>query len=301
MTEPRIGLVGYGEVGRILTGALKQRGLAWVGAYDILFGDNAKGPGMRAAARDAGIHAAGSLAELLSQADIVFSAVTASNAHDVAVAAAEGIRTGAYFVDLNSCSPGTKAESAALIEGAGGHFVESAVMASVPPYGIRVPMLLGGKAAPALAEKLVPLGFAMTVVAEKVGVASAIKMCRSVVMKGMEAIVVESFSTARKHGVEDYVIASLAETFPGLDWEKQGSYFFGRVIAHGKRRAEEMREVDATVGEAGFPTGLSAAIADKHDWLAALGRAGTFEGLGFDGAWRDYADRILAGQTKRGK
>ncbi len=113
-------------------------------------------------------------------------------------------------------------------------------------------MLLGGKRAGALAEKLAPLGFDMTVVAEGIGVASAIKLCRSVFIKGLEAIIVESYTLARRHGVERQLLASLAETFPEIDWEKQGSYLFSRVANHGKRRAEEMREAANTVREAGF-------------------------------------------------
>jgi 3-hydroxyisobutyrate dehydrogenase-like beta-hydroxyacid dehydrogenase len=145
----------------------------------------------------------------------------------------------------------------------------------VPPYGIKVPMLLGGAHAQALRALLAPLDFNMEVVAERVGVASAIKMCRSVMIKGLEAIVVESFTTARRYGVEDYVLASLRETFPTLDWESQGSYLFSRVALHGKRRAEEMREVAVTVKEAGLDPHMAAATAERQDWVAGLkGAAG---------------------------
>ena len=99
-------------------------------------------------------------------------------------------------------------------------------------------------------------------------------------IKGLEALVIESYTTARHYGVEDAMIATLQETFPGIDWHKQGSYFFSRVAQHGKRRAEEMREVANTVREAGFEPFMAAAIAGKHDWMAAQARAGHFAGLG---------------------
>lgn len=298
----RIGLIGYGEVGRILTQALREKGIAWVGAWDILFHDAAQDLALKSRAREAGIEACGSLAELLVSADVAISAVTAANAHDVAREATASIRRGTYFLDLNSASPATKVASAKLVDAVGAHYVEAGVMTSVPPHGIRTPMLLGGKAAQELVVKLAPLGFDMTVVADEIGVASAIKMCRSVIIKGIEAIVIESYATARRHGVERHVIESLRETFPGIDWEKQGAYVFTRVTKHGRRRAEEMREVANTVREAGFEPWLSTAIAEKQDSVAALARGGLFRDLGAEVDWRDYADRMIAAvEAARGK
>ncbi|MBI3532179.1 MAG: DUF1932 domain-containing protein, partial [Burkholderiales bacterium] len=136
-------------------------------------------------------------------------------------------------------------------------------------------------------------GMNATAVAEKIGVASAIKMCRSVMIKGLEALVIESYTTARAYGVEEHMIPTLYETFPGIDWNQQGAYFFSRVAQHGKRRAEEMRESANTVREAGFDPFMAAAIAEKHDWVAQQSRAGVFDGLGKDAPWQDYADRLL--------
>ena len=295
-TQLKIGLIGFGEVGEILTRALREKGVAWVGAWDILFRDAGRGPRMKERAKAAGIEACDSMKALLARAGIAISAVTASNALEVAREAAASIRAGTFFLDLNSASPATKAKAAKLVEAAGARYVEAGVMTSVPPYGIRVPMLLGGGQAKALADKLVPLGFDMTVIDEKIGVASAIKMCRSVFVKGLEAIVIESYTTARRYGVERQVLASLAETYPEIDWEKQGSYLFSRVAKHGRRRAEEMREAANTVSEAGFEPWMAAASAAKQDWIAALARDGVFDKLSADPGWREYADRIIAAQ-----
>src|SRR5690606_22215176 len=147
-------------------------------------------------------------------ADFIVSAVTASQAVPVAQACAPAVRSGAYFLDFNSASPGAKQRAAALIDAAGGRYVEGAVMTSIPPYRIRVPLLLGGASAAELAPLLSALGFDAKVASERLGVASATKMCRSVMIKGLEAMVIESFTAARAYGVEDAVIASLYETFP---------------------------------------------------------------------------------------
>jgi 3-hydroxyisobutyrate dehydrogenase-like beta-hydroxyacid dehydrogenase len=122
-------------------------------------------------------------------------------------------------------------------------------------------------------------------------------MCRSVMIKGLEAMVIESFTAARAWGVEDAVLASLAETFPGIDWEKQGAYFFQRVIQHGRRRAEEMREVAQTVREAGLEPWSAAGTAERQAWVADLADGGLFGDRDVPRKdWRADADRILAAQ-----
>ncbi len=166
-------------------------------------------------------------------------------------------------------------------------------MTSVPPYGIAVPMLLGGEKAQALSETLRQWGMNATAVAPGIGVASAIKMCRSIMIKGLEALVIESYTTARHYGVEDQVLPTLVETFPQIDWSQLGAYFFSRVAQHGKRRAEEMREAAQTVKEAGFAPLMAAAIAQKHDWVADLARQGAFEGVAKDAPWQAWADGVV--------
>ena len=195
--------------------------------------------------------------------------------------------------------PRAKRQAAALVDGAGGRYVEGAVMTSIPPYRIRVPLLLGGSSAATLAPLVQALGFAPRVASEQLGVASATKMCRSVMIKGLEAMVIESFTTARFYGVEDAVLASLHETFPGIDWEKQGAYFFQRVIEHGRRRSEEVREVAATVREAGLAPHSAAGTAERQAHIADLADAGVFGTKGTPGFarsadWRTEADRLLA-------
>jgi 3-hydroxyisobutyrate dehydrogenase-like beta-hydroxyacid dehydrogenase len=292
-----IGLVGYGEVGRILAEDLRAQGRT-VNAYDVKLG----GPQERALRDHAaaqGVTLAVSHAELAARADFVVSAVTASQAVPVAQACAPAVTRGAWFLDVNSASPGAKQCAAALIDAAGGRYVEAAVMNSIPPYRIKVPMLLGGAHAAELAPLLATLGFAAKVASDRLGVASATKMCRSVMIKGLEAMVIEAFTTARHYGVEDAVIASLHETFPGMDWERQAAYFFQRVIEHGRRRSEELREVAVTVQEAGLTPWSAAGTAERQAWIADLADGGLFgergtKGFARSADWRTEADRILA-------
>ena len=292
-----IALIGYGEVGRILAEDLRARSVA-VAAYDLKL-DNDGGRPLREHAAAHGVVLADGAAQAVQGADLVISAVTASQAVAAADACAPTLRKGTFFLDFNSASPGAKCRAAGVVNAGGGRYVEGAVMTSVPPYRIKVPLLLGGPDAAVLLPRLAELGFAPKVASDKLGVASATKMCRSVMIKGLEAMVIESFSTARHYGVEDAVIASLQETFPGIDWEKQGAYFFQRVIEHGRRRAEEMREVAQTVREAGLEPLSAAGTAERQSFIAKLADAGVFGSRGTPGFarsadWRMEADRILA-------
>ena len=298
MTNLDVGLIGYGEVGKIFSNGFKAKGLNWVGAWDVIFGDAMFGGAQRLHAQAHGVIACESARHVCLKANLIISAVTASNTLDVAQEIARFIRPGTVFLDMNSASPGTKIAASHVIEEAGAQYVEAGVMTSVPPYGIAVPMLLGGRHAARLADRLRPVGLNLTPVSDKIGVASATKMARSIMIKGMEALVIESYTTARKYGVEDAMLATMKETFPGIDWEQQGAYFFSRVVQHGKRRAEEMREAANTVEEAGFQPVMAAAIAEKHDWVAVVARDGVFNGIGKDAPWQEYADRLLKVRRK---
>ena len=298
-----VGLVGYGEVGRILAEDLRKQDVK-VNAYDIKLQSDQAGP-LRDHADANGVGLARSHADLAAEADFIVSAVTASQAVPVASACAPALKKRAWFLDFNSASPGAKRRAAALVDAAGARYVEGAVMTSIPPYRIKVPLLLGGRAATELAPLLVTLGFNAKVASEELGIASAVKMCRSVMIKGLEAMVIESFTTARAYGVEDAVLESLAETFPGIDWEKQGAYFFQRVIEHGRRRSEEVREVAETVREIGLTPWSAEGTAERQAWVADLSEQGLF---GLKGTkdfarspdWRTEADRILAKLKPKG-
>jgi 3-hydroxyisobutyrate dehydrogenase-like beta-hydroxyacid dehydrogenase len=272
MTPPEdrlqnVALIGFGEAGSILGADLVGAGCA-VSMYDILLDDAKTRPVVLARAEKGHVRAQDSFAAAVANAELVISAVTASSSGDVAALGGQHLRAGQIFLDINSVSPGKKQSSCRAVEASGADYVESAVMAPVPPYGLKVPMLLGGRRAASVASQLSRLGMSAQAISSEIGVASAVKMCRSVVIKGIEALAVESMRAARHFGAERQVLASLNETFPAMGWDKDlPDYLISRVAEHGRRRAAEMREVARTLADAGFEPTMAAATAHLQDAL----------------------------------
>jgi len=284
----RIGLIGLGEVGQVLANDLQRVGHVELCAWDRLFPLPGSAP-QRAARALTFLRAAPSMAEAVGRSSIVISAVTADECHAAAAEAAPALTRGAFYLDLNSVSPRTRAEAARTVEGAGGRYVEAAVMSSIAPKRSASPMWLGGPHARNFLPLAQALGFAgAAVYSDAIGVASAAKMCRSVIVKGMEALLAESLLAARRYGVEDAVLGSLQDLFPVRDWRALARYMISRSLEHGHRRAEEMREAVRTVAEAGFEPWMSRGSAERQAWAAAYAEAQRHEAL------TDMLDDMLA-------
>jgi 3-hydroxyisobutyrate dehydrogenase-like beta-hydroxyacid dehydrogenase len=274
----RICLVGFGEVGQILAADLLARGSRNVSAWDIQFPNAASGPSR--ASVSAGVHAGVDAHDAVAGAELVISAVTAAQDIEAARSTAPHLSRSAFFLDLNSVSPEVKKEVGRLIETRGARYVEAAIMAPISPRRIAAPMLLGGPHAAAFLPLARELGFdGAEVFSAELGRASAVKMCRSIVVKGMEALLTESLLTARRYGVEENVLDSLQNLFPVDDWRARARYMISRSLIHGRRRAEEMREVARTVAEAGFDPWMSSACAERQDWAAGYREADAHESL----------------------
>ena len=299
--KTRIAFIGFGEAGRILGKGLVDTGLFEVTTYDLLFDDPAKRAAILKTVSASGVLAAENAAASVDGASIVVSAVTARSAREVAQAAGLVMGPGQFFMDINSVAPENKKRNAEDIERGGAAYVDAAVMESIPPQGIKVPMLLGGRRAGELKSLLDPAGMNLEVVSDEIGVASAIKMCRSVMIKGLEALSIECLLTARRYGVEDRVIASLDKTFPSLDWDRQGNYLMSRVVKHGTRRAAEMREVAVTLKDVGLDPLMVAGTVERQQWVADLATDGVFQGVAMDAfSWRQAADAIVDQQMPGG-
>ncbi|MCV9936753.1 DUF1932 domain-containing protein [Boseaceae bacterium BT-24-1] len=258
-----IAFIGFGEVGQAFSrGLLANEGVA-IRAYDLLFGSEA-GARLEAAAQKLGVVCAPSAQEACSGAAFVFSAVTADRAEAVAIDAANWLKPGQIFVDVNSAAPSTKQRAADAVSASGADYLEAAVMAPVLKPGLKVAILAGGPRAQAASEALNGLGMNLTPVSEVYGRASAMKLCRSIVIKGLEALMVDCAAACEAWDVKDPVFASLNATFPSIDFHALAADMRERVATHGVRRAAEMREAAEMLMAAGFHPGLAGAIADAQ-------------------------------------
>jgi 3-hydroxyisobutyrate dehydrogenase-like beta-hydroxyacid dehydrogenase len=289
----QVALIGFGEVGGIFGHDLSAGGIR-VAVFDILLISVPSRAALLAKAKDAGVSACDSAEVAIRGADLVISAVTCSAAVDVARNSVQYLRSGQIYLDINSVSPETKREIALILEPSSAIFVEAAVMAPVSPQRLKVPMLLGGVEAEATAARLRSIGMNATAVSERIGVASAVKMCRSVMIKGIEALAVESLFAARRYGAEKEVLASLAATYPHMGWDGAlPDYLISRVAEHGRRRAAEMREAAETLRNIGLEPLTALATAERQDWLVReMAERNISVRPGEPFSWQDLADAI---------
>lgn len=268
MNKIRIAIIGFGEVGSTFSKEFLASGRHELTVYDILFDSEQSRAQIIDKAKSIGVTVCSSPAEAAKDAAIVISAVTASSAYSVAEHAGHYMRPGQIFLDINSVSPATKRKDAVAVEVSGADYVEGAVMSPIKPYGLAVPITLGGKRSADLKAMLDPAGMKLTLGVDEIGKASALKMCRSVMVKGLEALTTECMLVSRLYGVEEEVLASLKVSYPGLKWEDFAGYKIGRLLEHGRRRAAEMREAADTVRETGLAPLITSATADRIEWVA---------------------------------
>jgi 3-hydroxyisobutyrate dehydrogenase-like beta-hydroxyacid dehydrogenase len=267
---PRISFIGFGEAGQAIAAGLREGGTEEIAAWDILF-PVAEGAKLRAAGEKSGVRLASSAADAVRGADVVISAVTAASSVDAARSVEPHLSGQPWYLDINSVSPGRKQESAALLGGKA-RYIDVAVIAPIHPARHKTPMLIAGPHAQAAAPLLAGLDMKATTIGDKVGAAAAIKMIRSVMIKGIEALTLECFLAASRAGVLEEVADSLKNNYPGLDWRKVAAYNIERMASHGERRAAEMEESALTLRELGLDPLMVDATVVRHREMGALGK-----------------------------
>lgn len=256
-------LIGFGEAGTAFA-----LGAGWrenARAFDAKQVDFARG------------HVTGcaDLPTALVGAKAIISLVTADQALAAAQNVAAHMPAGALFFDMNSVAPATKKAAAATIEGAGGRYVDVAVMSPVYPAQMAVPLLVAGPHAEAGLAMLTALGFSNArIVGDDIGRASTIKMLRSVMYKGMEALTAECLIACERAGVTDEVLASF-----GNDWSSGADYRLDRMMIHGFRRAAEMEESAKTLEDLDVQPLMTRGTIARQRAIGALGLTPAPEGL----------------------
>jgi 3-hydroxyisobutyrate dehydrogenase-like beta-hydroxyacid dehydrogenase len=267
---PRISFIGFGEAGQAIASGLRESGIERIAAWDILFPESA-GDKLKAAGETMGVRLAKSAADAVAETDMIISAVTAASSVEAARSVAPHLKGSPYYLDINSVSPGRKQETAKLL-GERARYVDVAVIAPIHPARHKTPLLIAGPHAEAISPLLTELEMKLSVVGADTGHAAAIKMIRSVMIKGIEALTMECFLAASRANVLDEVTASMKNNYPSLDWTKIAEYNLERMASHGERRAAEMEESAATLRELGLdPRMVEATVKDQRE-MGAIGK-----------------------------
>lgn len=287
----RIGFLGFGEAGSEIAAGLKDEGLQNVVAHDVNWNTPPFGALIRERAQRVGVSLVTSPAELAEAADLVFSLVVSKAALEAAASIAPHLRLGQWYVDFNSISPAAKQKVGEVVEAAGGRFVDVAVTAPVPGNRHKAPMLCAGAHARELAELLRPWNMKLEYVGEKPGQAAAIKMFRSIVVKGFEALLVESLVASYPYGAHETVVKSIQESFSHLNWETIVAHLLPRHAIHAERRAHEMLEVMDCLKEIGMEPIMSEATYRRLHWSARFKLKEHYGGK-LPSDWRDVIGEL---------
>jgi 3-hydroxyisobutyrate dehydrogenase-like beta-hydroxyacid dehydrogenase len=269
--RPRLCFIGFGEAGQAIASGLREAGVESIAAWDILF-PKAEGAKLKSAGEAIGARRASSAADAVTNSDIIVAAVTAASSLEAAQSVAPHITGNPYYLDVNSVSPGRKQDTARLLEGTA-RYVDVAILAPIHPKRHKTPLLLAGEHAesvlPILIDELEMQG---AITSDQVGAAAALKMIRSVMIKGIEALTAECFMAAERAGIADEVAASLKNNYPTLDWPSVIEYNLERMASHGIRRADEMEQSAATLTELGIEPLMTNGTVARQRQLGELGR-----------------------------
>lgn len=288
-----IGVIGFGEVGSALGHGLMSTGRAKVVAADIAADDPTFGPLIRRRATEARVELLPTNAAVAEVSDVVLVAVPGTRALEAAQQTAPGLRSGQLYVDVGSASPRVKQALAEVVSAAGASPIDVAIVSSPLIDGHRIATLASGPRAAEYRALLTPLGCNITVVGDRPGQAAAIKMLRSVIMKGLEALLLESLLAARRHGVEDVVLGTVAEFMDKRRFAEMANFFITTDAIHAERRAAEADMMAEVVREVGITPRLSPAVAETLHWSASLGLKAHFGGE-VPSDWKTVIDAILA-------
>lgn len=267
---PRVSFIGFGEAGQAIASGLREAGIERIAVWDILF-PQAAGAKLKAAGEKFGVRLADSAADAVRDADMVISAVTAASSLEAARSVEPHLAGKPYYLDINSVSPGRKQATAKLL-GEKVRYVDVAVIAPIHPARHKTPLLIAGPHADEISPLLSEMEMQLKIVPGDTGQAAAIKMIRSVMIKGMEALTLECYLAASRAGLLEEVIASMKNNYPTLDFGKMGDYNIERMASHGERRAAEMEESSVTLRELGLDPLMVDATVKRQREMGAIGR-----------------------------
>lgn len=270
MSTPVIGFIGFGEAANLIAEGLKKEGVVDIHAFDIHANHEHFGASIQERAKKLHIPLYNTLDALVENTDIIFCATSAKVAEAIANDVRPYLNDRKLYIDINATSPMTKEKIASYIEESGALFCDVAVMESVPLKKHRVPMLVSGSGAKRFQEFGQPFGMDLTYIGDKAGSSSAIKMFRSVFMKGLTMLLLETLQSSEKYGVTELIVNSLENTIQNMDLEDLANMLINRTVIHADRRVAEMDEVIQTLQSLQVNSLVSQSVKEKLSILVEL-------------------------------
>lgn len=260
--------IGFGEAAYNIAAGLKEEGFTSMAAYDNMADDPKRGELIHKRASEVGVPLI-TLEEAIEKGEFIASLNSAKVAYSVAESIIPHLKNGQVYIDFNSANPDVEVRIDGIKRAEGVLFCDAGVMGTVPGNRHKVPMYLTGDGSQVFYDSFSKYGMKLTILDAPAGGSSAIKMLKSVVMKGLPQLMFESFEAADKYGVLDTLVKSLASSLEGKTVEKLADTFIARTMIHAERRAAEMRDVVATLEKAGVDASMTEATVRKLDVLAA--------------------------------
>ncbi|MDF2592500.1 MAG: phosphogluconate dehydrogenase [Clostridia bacterium] len=255
--------IGFGEASYHIAKGLKSEGLGEICAYDAFWDHPEKGQLIRKRAEEAGIVLIPTMEEAIVSSKYIMSATSAKIAVSIAQSVFPYMRKGQVFVDINAASPMAMKEIDKLLRKEGVLFCDAAVMGVVPTDGHKVPMLLSGDGALSFENEFSKYGMKLTDLNAVAGGSSAIKMFRSIFMKGLTQLMIESLSASAKFGVLDTIVESLSGSIQNKTIVDLANQLLPRTVVHAERRVSEMKEVISTLEDMGMDCSMSISTKEK--------------------------------------
>ena len=254
----KIGFIGFGEAAYYISIGLREEETACgICAYDTMMNHGEMGPFVRSRAKEANVELLDAPKEVVSQGDVIIAAVPPNYTLDACKSVADYLKPGQIYADVSASTPNTKKKIWDILEHKGILFADAAMLGSLPLDKHKVPISVSGSGAQAFFEALSPMGMQITVINERAGDASAIKLIRSIFMKGIAALMVETTQAGMHYGVAEQVVASIGKSLDGIPFEEHFTFQIVGSAIHAKRRGSEVAGSVEMCGEAGVPHDLS--------------------------------------------
>jgi len=278
MSKYTLGFIGFGEAAFGIAKGLKKNGLKDICFFDKFYNQKPMSDLILKRSVEAGVHLFENIGDLANQTKIIFSSVTAKVAIDVAKSISPHLTENHIYVDSNAASPMIKEEIARIIEQKGAKFVDAALMGPIPAFLHKVPIFATGNGASDFKRIMSLYGMNITYLGNEPGQATAIKMFRSIFMKGFVALILETLVAANKYNADDMVLDSIAETMDKKEFKETVRLLLTRGVIHAERRAFEMNEVIRTLENIGAPSTMSYATQENLQWCSELNLKDYFAG-----------------------